>query len=163
MTQSPMSTVYYEDLKAGDEFWSGEFLVEREEMLAYNRRFDPWPMHVDEAAGREGPFGGLIASGGYTLGLMYRSGHSIYRTPQNTWAFQVGLDWRVKFLQPVRPGDRLRNRITILQSRPSSKPGRGVVRVLNEMFNQEERVVLSCEMVLLFSGRPRPAQGGESP
>ena len=153
-----MKTIYLEDLKSGDEFWSGEFTVEAEEMLDYNRRFDPWPMHVDEAAARRGPFGGLIASGGYTLSLMYRSGHAIYKHGDTAWAFLVGLDWKVKFLLPVRPGDRLRNRISIQDKRPSSKPGRGVVFVRNEMFNQEQQLVLQCDMVLLVATRPGETQ-----
>lgn len=152
-----MGLIYFEDFQEGEEFWSGEYPVDREEMLAYNRQFDPWPMHVDEAAAKDSIFGGIISSGGYTLGLMYRSGHSIYKTPERTWAFQVGLDWRIKFLLPVRPGDLLRNRITIQDKRTSSKPGRGIVYCLNEMFNQEEQVVLACEMVLLISTRP-PAE-----
>lgn len=163
MTPDSTTIVYYEDLHAGEEFWSAEFPVLPDEMLDYNRRFDPWPMHVDEAAAQEGPFGGLIASGGYTLGLMYRSGHSVYKTPQNTWALQAGLDWKVRFLLPVRANDRLRNRITIRETRLSSQPGRGVVVVLNEMVNQDSRVVLSCEMVLLLAtrgtaGEPAPAE-----
>lgn len=151
-----MALIFFEDLQEGEVFWSGEYPVDHEEMLAYNRQFDPWPMHVDEAAAKNLPFGGLIASGGYTLSLMYRSGHAIYKTPARTWAFQLGLDWRIKFLQPVRPGDLLRNRITIQGKRPSSKPGRGIVFCINEMFNQEEQVVLACEMVLLLSTRPSP-------
>ncbi len=155
-----MTIVYYEDLQPGDEFWSGEFPAYPDEMMDYARRFDPWPMHVDPAGAREGPFGGLIASGGYTLGLMYRSLHSVY----NAWAFQVGLDWQVKFLLPVYPHDRLRNRVTVRESRPSSKPGRGVVIVLNELFNQHSRVVLSCEMVLLLASRETadPGDAGET-
>ena len=153
-----MKTIYFEDLNSGDEFWSGEFPVDEAEMLDYNRRFDPWPMHVDEAAARDSLFGGLIASGGYTLGLMYRSGHFVYKNEDTAWAFLVGLDWKVKFLLPVRPGDRLRNRISIQDKRPSSKPGRGVVFVRNEMFNQEQELVLQCDMVLLVATRPGETQ-----
>lgn len=50
---------------AGEE--SEETIVDREEMLAYNRRNDPWPFHVDEAAAARTPYGGLIASGRYTV------------------------------------------------------------------------------------------------
>ena len=76
-----MDKIYFEDFQEGQVFWSGEYSVDHEEMLAYNRQFDPWPMHVDEAVARDFLFGGLIASGGFTLSLMYRSGHAIYKTP----------------------------------------------------------------------------------
>ena len=39
--------VYFEDLKKGDVFWSDEVLVDPEDMMAYNRKYDPWPFHVD--------------------------------------------------------------------------------------------------------------------
>jgi acyl dehydratase len=149
-----MATVYFDDLKEGSIYWGSECLVNKDEMLDYNRRNDPWPFHVDEDAAKDSPFGGLIASGGYIISLMYRSGHAIYNTPQVTWAFQGGLDWHAKFLLPVRPGDRLRDRLTILSKRPFSKAGRGIVTDINEMINQEQQVVFSLEAVVILATRP---------
>ena len=78
--------VYFEDLVLGASFMSGEVTVDNEEMLAYNRRNDPWPFHVDEASSAQNPYGSLIASGGYTITLMYRLGHQIYNVPGRRWA-----------------------------------------------------------------------------
>jgi acyl dehydratase len=46
-----------------------------------------------------------------------------------------GFDWHLKFLEPVRSGDRLHERITILEKRLSSKPGRGIVKRLIELID----------------------------
>jgi len=62
-----MIMIYFEDLNAGDNWTTTEHLVDREEMLAYSRANDPWPIHVDPEAASKSPFGGLIASGGYTI------------------------------------------------------------------------------------------------
>jgi len=70
-----MKVIYFEDLNVGDSWTTTEHLVDREEMLAYNRAYDPWPFHVDAEAASKSPFGGLIASGGYTISLMYRLFH----------------------------------------------------------------------------------------
>jgi len=39
--------VYFEDLSVGASWASAEHTVDHEEMLAYNRANDPWPIHVD--------------------------------------------------------------------------------------------------------------------
>jgi acyl dehydratase len=146
-----MGMTYFEDLNVGDSWMSAEYTVDHEEMLAYGRANDPWPIHVDAEAATKTPFGGLIASGGYTITLMYRLGHEIVNQPDRTWAVLGGFDWHVKFVEPVRSGDRLHERITILEKRTSSKPGRGIVKNLIEVINDREHVVLSIESTMLMA------------
>jgi acyl dehydratase len=143
--------VYFEDLSVGASWASAEHAVDLDEMLAYNRANDPWPIHVDPDAAAKSPFGGLIASGGYTITLMYRLSHELVNQPDRMWAFLGGFDWHVKFVEPVRSGDRLHERITILEKRPSSKPGRGLVKHLIEIINDRKRVVLSIESTVLIA------------
>jgi acyl dehydratase len=149
-----MRLVYFEDLQQGDVHMGDEVIVDPEEMLAYNNKNDPWPFHVDEEAAKRSPFGGLIASGGYTITLMYRSLNGVYNNAHNRWAFLGGFDWKLKFVSPVRPGDRLRARMTIKGVRPSSKGGRGVVNSFNEMLNQNDEVVMSIDVTCLVAARP---------
>ena len=146
-----MSTMYFEDMNVGDSWTSPERTVDHEEMLAYGRTNDPWPFHADPEAATRSPFGGLIASGGYTITLMYRMCHEIMNQPDRVWAFLGGFDWHLKFAEPVRSGDRLHERITILEKRLSSKPGRGIVKVLSEVINDRKRVVLSIESTTLMA------------
>jgi acyl dehydratase len=146
-----MGMTYFEDLNVGDSWTSGEYSVDHEEMLAYGRTNDPWPFHADPEAATRSPFGGLIASGGYTITLMYRMSHEIVNHPDRGWAFLGGFDWHVKFVDPVRSGDRLHERITILEKRLSSKPGRGIVKHLIEVINDRKRVVLSIESTVLMA------------
>jgi acyl dehydratase len=146
-----MGMTYFEDLNVGDSWMSAEYTVDHEEMLAYGRANDPWPIHVDAEAASKSPFGGLIASGGYTITLMYRLGHEIVNQPDREWAVLGGFDWHVKFVEPVRSGDRLHERITILEKRTSSKPGRGIVKNLIEVINDREHVVLSIESTMMMA------------
>ena len=150
-----MNMTYFEDLNVGDNWTTTEHQVNLEEMLAYNRANDPWPIHVDLEAASKSPFGGLIASGGYTISLMYRLSHEVVNQPDRTWAFLGGFDWQVKFLEPVRAGDRLHERITIIEKRLSSKPGRGIIKDRVEMINDRKRVVLSIEATMLLATRSR--------
>jgi acyl dehydratase len=78
----------------------------------------------------------------------------IYNNPDRRWEFLGGLDWKLNFPKPVRSGNRLRSKMTILGTRPSSKPGRGVLNSLTEMIDQDGDVVLSLEVVSFLATRP---------
>jgi len=149
-----MRLVYFEDLHEGDVYWGDEVVVDPDEMMAYNLKNDPWPIHVDQEAAKRSPFGGITASGGYTITLMYRSNLGIYNNADTRWAFLGGLDWKVKFVNPVRPGDRLRAKMTIKGMRPSSKGGRGVINNFYELVNQNGETVMSLDAVNLLAARP---------
>ncbi|MBS0224418.1 MAG: MaoC family dehydratase N-terminal domain-containing protein [Proteobacteria bacterium] len=146
--------VYFEDLAVGDSFESEEVPVDREEMLAYNRLNDPWPFHVDEALAARTPYGSLIASGGYTITLMYRLGHRIYNVPGRRWRVLGASEWQLKFPTPVRLGDRLRLRLTVEAKRESSRPERGHLDLRYELMNQADAVALSVLVAGLIARRP---------
>lgn len=149
------SLVYFEDLVDGRTYLGTECVADKEEMLEYARKNDPWPFHADEEAAKKSGFGGIIASAGYSLTLGYRSLIGLYNTPETAWAFLGGLEWpNMKFHLPVRPEDRLRARMTIQSKRKSSKPGRGVVTALMEMLNQDGTAVYSHEVIFLIATRP---------
>src|ERR687895_1266049 len=63
----------FEDFTPGRVFDLGTTVVDRDEMLAFARRFDPQPFHVDEEAGKASIFGGLTASGWFTAALWMRA------------------------------------------------------------------------------------------
>src|SRR6185436_14499401 len=149
-----MANVYFEDLEVGSVHLGAECLCDKDEMLEYGRRNDPWPFHVDETAAARSPFGGIIASGGYVITLWYRSLIEIYNTPNSTWALLGGLDWKVKFRVPVRPADTLRVRVTVKDKRLWIKPGQGMVTLFNDLMNQRCDVVCTVEAIVLMSTRP---------
>jgi acyl dehydratase len=60
----------------------------------------------------------------------------------------------VKFPAPVRAGDALRYRLTVLSKKSSSKPGRGVATIRSQLTNQRGEVVLEVEAVILMATRP---------
>src|SRR5262249_38595693 len=73
-----------------------------------------------------------------------------------------GID-ELRWMKPVRPGDTLSARLTILEATPSrSKPDRGIIRSLMEMRNQHGEVVMTTTGVNFFSRR-RSAAGREGP
>ena len=62
---------------------------------------------------------------------------------------------QIRWLAPVRPGDRLTARSTVEEARPSSsKPDRGTVTMLTEMQNQDGVVVMTMRGMGMYSRRP---------
>ncbi|MFY8095354.1 MAG: MaoC/PaaZ C-terminal domain-containing protein [Niveispirillum sp.] len=144
---------WFDDLALGDVQRSRPLIVDRAAMLDYASRYDPWDFHVDEDAAAQSHFGGLIASGGYTISLSYILGHETMAKDGKPWAFLGGFDWQLKFQKPVRAGDELHLTDTILDLTPSRKGGRGIVKFRREMWNQAGDVVLSIDIVGLVAAK----------
>lgn len=141
-----------EDYVPGAAYEFGPTLVEEAEVVAFARRFDPQPMHVDADWAKTGPFGGLIASGWHTAAMMMRLIVDHY-LPTVASLASPGID-HLRWLQPVRPGDALRVRITVLDVRRSrSKPDRGIVRSAIEVLNQDSQVVMTLTAVNMLRSR----------
>ena len=69
-----------------------------------------------------------------------------------------GVD-EIRWLKPVRPGDTLRVAVTVLKATPSkSKPDRGVVTSLIEVFNQADEIVMRFRGVNIIARRPKDAR-----
>ena len=67
-----MHKYYWEDFKVGDTATLGERVVDKSEVIAFAKAYDPQPFHIDEEAGRRSMFGGLIASGWHTVAMVMR-------------------------------------------------------------------------------------------
>ena len=142
----PISDRYFEDYVEGDVHSFGTIAVEADEMIAFAKRFDPQAMHTDPEAAKNTPFGGLIASGWHTAGLMMRLYVEHYLTHVASLA-SPGLD-ELRWLKPVRPRDMLSVRVTVLKTAPSrSKPDRGAVTSYVEVINQAGKVVMTFKVV----------------
>jgi acyl dehydratase len=149
----PIEDRYYEDYQPGAVYEYGYATVTEAEILAFARQFDPQPIHIDPAFAAAGPFGGLIGSGWHTAGITSRliGDHYLSRVASLASPGVDELRWTV----PLRPGDTLRLRTTILEARVSrSKPDRGLVRTRGELINADDGVVLSLLVMNLIGRRP---------
>jgi len=143
---------YWEDFKVGEVEQIGGKKVERDEVIAFAKQFDPQPFHVDETAAKASMYGGLIASGWHTCAMVMRMMCDAYML-QSASVGSPGID-NLKWLKPVRPGDTLRAQRTTLESRTSkSRPEIGIVSNLWEVFNQEGEMVMSMQGYGMFRRR----------
>jgi acyl dehydratase len=148
----PIDQRYFEDYVVGSTYEYGTAAVDERETVDFAREFDPQPIHIDPVAAAHGPFGGLIASGWHTAALMMRLFVDNYLSSVASLA-SPGID-ELRWLEPVRPGDTLRIRVTVTEARRSrSKPDRGIVRTLIEVLNQRGETVSTMNALNLLRCR----------
>jgi acyl dehydratase len=148
-----MEDRYFEDYVPGSTFEYGSVKLTESEIIEFATKFDPQPFHVDPAAAATGPFGGLIASGWHTASLMMRMLADGYLSKVASLG-SPGID-ELRWLKPVRPGDVLRLRVSVLDSRVSkSKPDRGLVRSLIEVLGADDDVVFRATALNFLLRRP---------
>ena len=155
MTVPPRTPrLYWEDFPAGSVREFGNMAVTRDAIIEFARAFDPQPFHVDEEAGKSSLFGGLCASGWHTCSMAMRMMCDEYLLESASLG-SPGLE-NLKWTRPVYPGDTLRVRLQVLESRPmASKPQVGLVRSRWEVMNQRAETVLTMEGWGMFGRRPR--------
>jgi acyl dehydratase len=148
----PVDARYFEDYQAGAVYEYGYATVDEAELVAFARRFDPQPIHTNPEFAAAGPFGGLIASGWHTAGIFMRLFADHYLSRVASLA-SPGID-ELRWPAPVRPGDMLRLRTQITETRRSrSKPDRGLVVTHAELLNQHDHCVLSLTAMNLLKLR----------
>jgi acyl dehydratase len=135
---------WYEDFPEGSVREFGDVTLTREEIIAFARQYDPQPFHVDEEAARRSTFGGLVASGWQTCALVTKMACEAFLLETAT-AGSPGME-TVRWVKPVRPGDRLRVRMRALSARPmKSRPELGIVLIRYEVLNQRGETVLTMD------------------
>ena len=133
---------FFEDYLEDTVIEMGPVYIEKDELIKFALRYDPQPMHIDPEAAKKGPYKGLIASGWHTCALVMGELVKNYFSPRSSLG-SPGID-KLQWLKPVRPGDKLTVRATILETKLSrSKPDRGLVRTLVEALNQQQEKVVS--------------------
>lgn len=145
--------LYLEDFHPGDVRDFGSKTVGQDEIIAFGTEFDPQYFHTDPEAAKDSNFGGLVASGWHTVSLTCRM-FIDNLLGQAAVMGGIGAD-EVRWLKPVRPGDTLRVRATVIDSkRSASKPDRGSVHLRLETFEQSGILALTMTVTALVRARP---------
>jgi len=150
MTLKP---IYFDELPIGRQTETEWHEMTREAIVAFAGEYDPQPFHVSDEGGRTSGFGRLVASGLHTFAVFNKLRMAI----DGGIVVTAGLGFdKLRFLVPVEPGDRLRVRGEVVESRVSqSKPDRGVVGWEFLVVNQRDEAVLSLEFRLMVAMDPK--------
>ena len=144
---------YWEDFTPGRTFEYGSRTLTEAEIIGFASDWDPQRFHTDPARAKETFYGGVIASGWHTGCVLMRFMCDAYLNEASCIGSPGIEEWR--FALPVRPGDTLRFRSTVLEARPSaSRPDRGIVKWHWELLNQRGEVAVSMVGTQFFLRRP---------
>ena len=139
----------FADFFVGQVLEAGPYLVVEDEVLSFANAFDPQWFHQDSVAAAHGRFGGLIASGWHTCAIAMRLVTD--RVLQGSESFASPGVAHIRWPHPVRPGDRLNLKATILDVRRSkTQPALGILRWRWQMANAHGAEVLDLEATSLF-------------
>src|SRR5262249_26578022 len=145
--------LYFDDFKPGDKFQSAPLLISEALIVEFGRFYDPQVFHLDPEAAKETIYGGLIASGLQTIALTFKLFFETGALDASSLGSPglVEIRWNL----PVRPGDSWHVVGEVLESRLStSKPDRGIVRVLYTTLNKRNEVVMTLIGNQLLRRRP---------
>lgn len=149
-----MDDLYFEDFTVGRKIVTREATVTEDEIIAFAKRYSNLPYHTDPVAAKGSMFGSIIAAGYHTAALTF--GLFI-----DTGAFRAcglgspGID-KLRWLKPVRPGDRLHVVVEVIESSPAKEPGgRDAIRLRYDTINQKGETV--CTLTSLHFVKRRPA------
>jgi acyl dehydratase len=149
-----MSHQYFEDFAVGDVHKPrGRVRVEKSDIIAFAKQFDPQPFHLDDEGGRKSIFGRLVASGWHTAAMTMRLvAGSEYRPIEGS--IGLGID-ELRWPIPVVPGDELRIESEVIEKRLSkSRPDRGLLKTRTRTLNQAGQVVQELTAIALVPRRP---------
>ncbi|MEQ9332811.1 MaoC family dehydratase [Thalassobaculum sp.] len=144
-------SLYFEDLEIGQVIESQSATLTESQIMEFAWAWDPQPFHVSRPGAEASMFGGVIASGFHTLVVTFRllwQGGPI----QQTNVGGTGID-NLRWSRPVRAGDTLRATAEVAELRPSSSKPFGTVRLKYTTLNQDDEVVMTCEMLHLVAKR----------
>ena len=123
-----MTTRFLEDFTVGEVMETAPVTLRADEIIEFAQIYDPQTLHTDPDAAKEGPYGGLIASGLQTIAVAFGQFIRLGYYTESSLGGPATDD--VEWLAPVRPDDELHTSVEVLEVRPSkSKPDRGILRL----------------------------------
>jgi acyl dehydratase len=144
---------YWEDFEAGQSIMTPSYTISEKEIIEFAKQYDPQRFHVDQEEAQNTIFKGLIASGWQTASLMMKMVCDAFIINSSSQG-SPGLD-SLKWLKPVRPGDVLRTKVEILETRPmNSKPNLGLIRTRWTCLNQHDEITTEIESWAMYGKRP---------
>jgi acyl dehydratase len=144
---------YFEDFEVGQEFLTPARTITSTDIVNFACLTGDFnEVHTNFEYCKSTQFGEPIAHGpliyGIMGGLQYASGIN-----DGTLLALLQIDaWRM--LNPVKHGDTVHLRATVLEKKESSKPDRGVVTFQRQCVNQHGTIVQEMRATLMYRRRP---------
>jgi|SRR5215469_4866240 len=139
--------MWFEDIQIGQRRELGTYTFTAEEIIAFGKKYDPQPFHIDPDAAKQSMFGGLIASGWHTAAVWMKV--SVRGRSDDVFGgkgrsgVSPGFE-NMRWLKPVRPGMTLRYSVEVLRKVDlKSRPELGLIRSLCTAHDESGELVFS--------------------
>jgi oxepin-CoA hydrolase/3-oxo-5,6-dehydrosuberyl-CoA semialdehyde dehydrogenase len=144
----------FHELRLGDTFQSGEREVTVEDIERFAALTgDTFYAHMDDAQAARNPlFGGRVAHGYF---LISAAAGLFVDPPYGPVLGNYGLD-SLRFVKPVKPGDRIKVRLTCKSRSLRADKGWGEIAWDTEITNQSGETVASYDVLTMVSERAVP-------
>ncbi|RJF86727.1 MaoC family dehydratase [Oleomonas cavernae] len=136
---------WFEDFVPGTTVTAGTISFDEAEIIAFARRYDPQPFHIDPVAAAGSFYGGIIASGWHTFSKIIRTITDYTLGHDGCPGFIVSPGFEdLRWIKPVRPGDVLTVTIEVISATASeTRPDRGLIKQRFSAANATGEVVCS--------------------
>lgn len=136
--------MWFEDMVLGTKKDLGTYTFTEEEIVAFAKKYDPQPFHVDPKAAAQSMFGGIIASGWHSAAIwMKRALESAVGEPAGPGIVSPGFE-AMRWFKPVRASMTLSFSAEVAEKIDlRSRPDYGLVKSRNEARDETGALVFS--------------------
>ncbi|HZF05377.1 MAG TPA: MaoC/PaaZ C-terminal domain-containing protein [Patescibacteria group bacterium] len=140
---------YWEEFTVGEVLVTGRRTIDGGDVTRFaGFTGDFNPLHIDAEFAKTTPFGERVAHGILTLAVS-NGQQNLGGWFEGTTLALLGLD-RLTFTAPVKFGDTVHTEMTVKETRPSSKPDRGLVVFHVAVKNQRGEPVCTYQETVLM-------------
>ena len=140
---------FWEDFQVNKKINLGTYKFTKNEIIKFGKKFDPQYFHIDPELSIKSEYKGLIASGWHTCSAIMNLMCNKFLNNTNTLG-SPGLS-NLKWLYPVRPGDKITGYWIVTEKRESkSKQNLGIIKLNISGINQNKVIVLSMEPIVFI-------------
>ena len=144
--------MYFEDFFQGYSFVTGKRKLSKKQIISFAKEWDYQPFHLNENLAAKTKFEGIIASGWQTLLVAFTLILDTKKIQECSLG-SPGLE-DVNWLIPVRPDNILTCKVTVVSNRKSKSGDYGIVKILVEIFNQDDNLVANMKAIWMLRVRP---------
>ena len=143
--------MWFEDIVVGTKRDLGSYTMKEDEIIAFAKKYDPQPFHIDPQAAAKSVYGGIIASGWHTTAIWMKM---MIASRQNdvtdgetgggpTSGVSPGFE-NLRWVKPVRPGDTLYFTNEVMEKVDlKTRPLLGLVKTLNEARDKDGNLYMT--------------------
>ncbi len=155
---------FLDEIEIGERQELGSYRFEQDDILAFARKYDPQPFHLDPEAAKRTHFGALVASGWQTaavwmkLFVAFNERNVAERLAQGQPVPELGPSpgfRKMRWLKPVYVGDTLTYATEAREKAVSrSRPQFGLLTAYNSATNQDGTLVFDFESMVFLQRQP---------